>query len=122
MRQARVYLDPPYYTKGSQLYLNHYTSADHTALAEYLSNAPFTWVMSYDNDPAIRKLYSSYRQVSFSLDYSAREWKIGKELLIVPPHLRFSCVWPKRIPDQFISAADRIRVQMPIEAATAEGY
>jgi DNA adenine methylase len=114
--RAFVYLDPPYYTKGSQLYLNHYTPADHTALADYLSNATFTWVMSYDNVPEIRKLYAGYRQVSFNLGYSAREWKIGKELLIIPDHVRFPSAWPKRIPDRFITAADRISVPMPTEA------
>jgi DNA adenine methylase len=114
--RAFVYLDPPYYTKGSQLYLNHYTPADHSALAEYLSDATFTWVMSYDNAPAIRELYSSYRQISFNLGYSAREWKIGKELLIIPPHLRFPTAWPERIPDQFITSADRLPTPMPTEA------
>src|SRR5439155_27015 len=63
--RAFVYLDPPYYSKGGQLYLNHYTTQDHTSFARYLSTAAFTWVMSYDNVPEIRKLYSSYRQVSF---------------------------------------------------------
>ncbi len=110
-----VYLDPPYYAKGSQLYLNHYTATDHTALANYLSTAMFTWVMSYDNVPEIRKLYSSYRQVSFNLAYSARDQKIGKELLIVPDHVRFPVAWPERIPDEFITAADRISVPMPTE-------
>jgi DNA adenine methylase len=113
--RAFVYLDPPYYLKGSQLYLNHYTPTDHTALAEYLSDAKFTWVLSYDNVPAIRKLYRAYRQVSFNLGYSAREWRIGKELLVIPPHVRFPIAWPKRIPDQFITSADRIRQQMPTE-------
>ncbi len=91
--RAFVYLDPPYYCKGSQLYLNHYTSDDHTSFARYLSTTTFTWVMSYDNVPEIHKLYSSYRQVPFNLGYTARAWKIGKELLIIPPHVRFPCAW-----------------------------
>ena len=108
-----VYLDPPYYSKGSQLYLNHYTADDHTSFARYLSTAKFTWVMWYDNVPEIRKLYSSYRQVTFNLGYTAREWKIGKELLIVPDHVRFPAAWAKRIPDQFITSADCIPEPMP---------
>jgi site-specific DNA-adenine methylase len=115
--RAFVYLDPPYYCKGSQLYLNHYTPTDHTSFARYLSTTTVTWVMSYDNVPAIRELYSSYRQVSFNLGYSARAWKIGKELLIIPPHVRFPSAWPKRIPNQFISSADRIPEPMPTEAS-----
>lgn len=117
--QAFVYLDPPYYAKGSQLYLNHYTPADHAALAAYLSSTTFAWVMSYDNEPAIRELYTDFRLVSFNLDYSAREWKIGKELLIIPPHLRFPTGWPKQIPDHFITSADCLPEPMPTEASTA---
>jgi DNA adenine methylase len=117
--RAFVYLDPPYYSKGSQLYLNHYTPAAHAALADYLSEVTFPWVMSYDNALQIRKLYAGYRQVSFNLGYSAREWKIGKELLIIPDHVRFPTAWPKRIPDHFITAADRIPKPMPTEVSTA---
>jgi DNA adenine methylase len=115
-----VYLDPPYYSKGSQLYLNYYTAADHTALAEYLSDANFTWVMSYDNAPEVRKLYARCRQFSFRLGYSAREWKIGNELLIVPDHFRFPTAWPKRIPDRFITSADQLRSPLPADATTRE--
>ena len=114
--RAFVYLDPPYFSKGSQLYLNYYSPSDHTTLFKYLSNARFAWVMSYDNIPEIRKLYAGYRQVSFSLGYSASEWKIGKELLIVPGHVLFPTAWPKRIPDQFITSADCLRTPLPNEA------
>lgn len=110
-----VYLDPPYYGKGSQLYLNHYTPADHASFARYLSTASFTWVMSYDNVPQIRKLYSSHRQVSFNLGYSARDWRIGKELLILPPHIQFPSAWLKHIPSIFITSADQIPVPMPTQ-------
>lgn len=117
--RAFVYLDPPYFSKGSQLYLNHYTPEDHSALARHLRSAKFTWVMSYDNVSAIRKLYAGYRQVAFSLGYSAREWKIGKELLIIPPHVHFPTVWSKRIPGKFITAADRLPCPLPVEATTS---
>jgi DNA adenine methylase len=117
--RAFVYLDPPYYMKGSHLYLNHYCAEDHVALARFLSTAKFTWVMSYDNTPPIRRLYGAYRQVFFDLDYSAREWRIGKELLIVPPHVYFPIAWQRRIPDQFITSADRLSMTMPTDAAPA---
>lgn len=114
--RAFVYLDPPYYAKGRQLYLNHYTPADHSALAEFLSDVTFPWVMSYDNVPEIRKLFTAYRRVSFNLGYSAREWKIGSELLVVPDHVWFPVAWPKRIPDEFITSADSIKRPMPTDA------
>ena len=50
-----VYLDPPYYVKGSQLYLSFYDEADHAALAKALRNERrFKWVLSYDNAPEVR--------------------------------------------------------------------
>ncbi len=117
--RAFVYLDPPYYCKGSQLYLNHYKPEDHKTLADFLTSAKFAWVMSYDNTPEIHKLYDSYRKVSFNLGYSAREWKIGKELMIVPPQLHFPIAWRKRIPDEFITSADHISHSMPNEVSTS---
>lgn len=111
--RAFVYLDPPYYGKGSQLYLNHYTPDDHVEFAKFLSTTRFSWVMSYDNVPQIRKLYSSYRRVPFKLGYSARDWRVGRELLVLPPHLRFPRAWLKRIPGEFISAASRLSRSMP---------
>ena len=112
--RAFVYLDPPYYAKGGQLYLNHYTPNDHATFAKFLKTAQFTWVMSYDNVQEIRKIYSSYRLVTFKLGYSARSFRIGKELLIVPPGFRFPKAWLRSIPDRFISSADRISTPMPM--------
>jgi DNA adenine methylase len=112
--RAFVYLDPPYYAKSNQLYLNHYTPEDHSAFAKYLLRARFKWVMSYDNVPEIQKLYSTYRRVPFNLGYSARECKLGKEILILPPHIHFPRAWLRGIPDQFISAATIIAGRIPL--------
>jgi DNA adenine methylase len=111
--RAFVYLDPPYYAKGSQLYLNYYTEEDHARFAAHLDGARFNWIMSYDNVRPIRDLYSSYRLVEFNLGYSARRWRIGRELLIMPRHVRFPSAWAKRIPAEFISASTRISTPMP---------
>lgn len=113
LRRAFVYLDPPYYLKGSQLYLNHYKPADHERLAAYLMhNAKFTWVLSYDNVPEIRRLYAGLRQVQFRLGYSAREWRVGKEIMISKHEVAFPDRWKARIPDQCVTSADRIQIPM----------
>src|SRR5262249_13778124 len=45
-----VYLDPPYFEKGSQLYMNHYVEDDHAELANLMKQPmPFKWIISYDN-------------------------------------------------------------------------
>jgi DNA adenine methylase len=110
-----VYLDPPYYAKGSQLYLNHYQPADHAALASYLSrDLPYTWVLSYDNVPQIRRLYRrKFKTTTFDLGYSAHRRRTGSELLIYPAHLAFPRPWRSRINDVYISAADSISMPMP---------
>ena len=42
-----VYFDPPYYSKGSELYLNYYKPEDHEDLAEFLRKEDsFKWLMS----------------------------------------------------------------------------
>jgi DNA adenine methylase len=105
-----VYLDPPYFAKGGQLYLNFYSGDDHRTLAQYLKReAKFLWVMSYDNVPEVRALYGGFRQVPFNLGYSAHERRLGKELLILRRNTAFPEKWETRIPDRYISAADGIK-------------
>jgi DNA adenine methylase len=78
-----VYLDPPYYAKGSQLYLSYYSANDHAILAKYLQQkAKFPWVLTYDDASEIRTLYSKLRVIPFSLRYSASTSRTGSEVLI----------------------------------------
>ncbi len=53
-----AYLDPPYYEKGEELYKHSMTADDHVRLAEVLHRAKFRWVLSYDDHPQVRGLYS----------------------------------------------------------------
>jgi len=81
--RTMVYLDPPYYLKGSELYLNHYKNADHSKVKNYLEKKrKFKWILSYDNVEQIRKLYGNMNQLSFCLSYTAHIPKVGSELLI----------------------------------------
>ncbi len=78
-----VYLDPPYFAKGSSLYVNHYGPDDHRSLAEYVRQRhDYKWLMTYDNVPEIRLLYKDMTQMPFSLNYSAQVKRSGSELLI----------------------------------------
>ena len=104
-----TYLDPPYFAKGRDLYLNHYKADDHAALAAWLSSkATFPWALSYDNVREIRKLYAAFRQLSFGLDYSARERRVEREIMILKPDLIVPPSWKRRIPQRVVSAADRL--------------
>ncbi len=79
-----IYFDPPYYNKGKNLYLNYYTDRDHQALfnqIEKLQN--LNWLLTYDNVPEIKKLYSNYKQITYTLRYTANKSTIGQEVLIL---------------------------------------
>lgn len=102
--KAFVYLDPPYYAKGSQLYLDYYDPADHSSLAKYLeNNPPFLWALTYDNVPPIHKLYRRHRRYPFSLSYSARERRIGRELMVLHRKVELPPDWGASIPKHYIA-------------------
>ena len=69
-KKCLVYLDPPYYLKGSQLYRNHYAPDDHAVIAECVACAEYPVIVTYDDCPEIRNLYDGLSSVTFSLHYS----------------------------------------------------
>jgi DNA adenine methylase len=79
---ALVYLDPPYYAKGRQLYENHYGPDDHVQIAKLARGIRQKWIVSYDNVDPIRSLYARYRQQTFGLRYSAQSRYEGTEVMI----------------------------------------
>jgi DNA adenine methylase len=86
--QHFIYLDPPYYVKGSRLYLNYYEPKDHAALAQFLRRIKNVhWLVTYDNTPEIRKLYDWSTITDFQLQYSAASPKQGNEIMIPSPDL-----------------------------------
>ncbi len=78
-----VYLDPPYYEKGSQLYLNSYKHEDHQIIAESIQDTlSLPWILSYDSVFEIKSLYQNRRQFDFKLRYSAGATDSGTEVFI----------------------------------------
>jgi DNA adenine methylase len=57
-RECVLYLDPPYFVQGPNLYLHSFTASDHERLATLLRNTKHAWVLSYDDCPKIRKMYA----------------------------------------------------------------
>lgn len=80
-RRTLVYLDPPYYTKGKHLYANYYVHDDHAAVARAVAKMAKPWVVSYDDHPQVRKLYRGFRRRSYELQYTARERRMGSEVM-----------------------------------------
>lgn len=76
------YLDPPYYVKGRDLYLNYYNDDDHRAIAQAIKKYKGKWIISYDAVPFLKDLYKDYRQQEYYLSYSAGNPSKGKELMV----------------------------------------
>jgi DNA adenine methylase len=90
-KEIFVYLDPPYYVKGSCLYLNHYQQNNHTNLANFLNKSNrLNWVMTYDNVPEIKNLYPDRKVFDFSLNYHVDLPKLGKEVLILSDKIEWN--------------------------------
>ncbi len=87
-----VYLDPPYYVKGRDLYYHFYHHDDHEAVADAVAQlGTVKWIVSYDNVRPIRDIYEGYTRAIYSIGYSARTVRQGSEVmyfadgLVVPP-------------------------------------
>lgn len=78
-----VYLDPPYYVKGQDLYRNFYTHKDHLEIMNSLKSSGIkNWMVSYDNAAEIRDIYKEFRMMEYSLQYSAQQKRVGEEVMI----------------------------------------
>ena len=81
-RKSLVYLDPPYYVKGQELYANFYEKADHKKLARIVRRLPIPWVVSYDDHPEVRALYQGRQMVTYDIAYGASVRYRGREVAI----------------------------------------
>ncbi|MBA7637991.1 hypothetical protein ES703_45640 [subsurface metagenome] len=87
-KKTLFYFDPPYYVKGKQLYLNFYNDEDHKVVARTISNIKgYKWVITYDNVPFIKKIYSNFKKRVYSLNYSAGHSHKGEEIMIFSKNL-----------------------------------
>lgn len=78
-----VFFDPPYYKKGPGLYTNFYDHEDHVKLELLIrENVDIPYIITYDNNQAIKMIYNNYTSFDFDINYSAQNHKIGSELLI----------------------------------------
>lgn len=85
--RALVNLDPPYYVRGPELYRNHFTHDDHAKLAAAVANIDQSWMVTYDDTPEIRALYSDFPTYKHALNYSAQVKRVGSEILVLDPRL-----------------------------------
>lgn len=65
-----IYLDPPYFLKGSQLYINHYNKNDHKNISEVVKEINLPILITYDDCDEIESLYKFMNKCKFNLHYS----------------------------------------------------
>jgi len=83
---AILYLDPPYYIKGNELYHHSFTIQDHKNLAKLLQKTKHKWVLSYDNCSEIQELYNWANIEFINAKYSIAK-STNKEEVIITPRL-----------------------------------
>jgi DNA adenine methylase len=79
-----AYVDPPYYEKGSALYLNSFNDDQHRSLAQWLNAlADANWVLTYDIADFIKNLYGDRTSLEFNLHYSANRREVASEFMVL---------------------------------------
>lgn len=85
---AFVYADPPYLLPPNKATLygvrgDAHRNFDHDRLAEILRARPGRWLLSYNNDEAVRHLYRGFPMVPTTWAYGSSRNKGDSELLIL---------------------------------------
>lgn len=90
-----IYIDPPYMRntnldKNSRLYKHNFEKEDHEKLCEEIKKCKHKIILSYDDNPEVRKLYKDFNLGKGSWTYCgtssakthSKSKKTGKELII----------------------------------------
>ncbi len=83
-----IYLDPPYYKKGSFLYMNAFCDDNHRDLSKRVVQLHNRWMVSYDNQDFILELYPQHRKIVYQLSQCTSN-RVGDEVLIFDNRLVF---------------------------------
>lgn len=88
-----IFLDPPYYKKGPELYVNFYKHEDHQNLAkEIINKIEQNWIVTYDNVEEIKEIYKDCNQQEFSITYTLKNKgkNSGSEVIIFKENLEIN--------------------------------
>lgn len=101
LSNSLTFFDPPYFTKGKDLYTNFYQKSDHIELSnvikQYMNNKK--WILTYDVHDEIKDLYRDFEYVIYQLNYSVGKSKKGKEFMFFSKNLSTEEI------DKFLSVA-----------------
>ncbi len=78
-----AYVDPPYLTQGSELYLDTLKWPDHQRLARVLQRGRGSWLVTYDLDERVlSELYPGRRCAAFDIAHTAAVQHVGSEYAV----------------------------------------
>ena len=82
-KNSLTFLDPPYFNKGPELYVNFYQHENHIKLANTIKNTLLKkkWILTYDIVSEIEELYNEFDKVEYYLNYSAGKQTLGIEFM-----------------------------------------
>jgi site-specific DNA-methyltransferase (adenine-specific) len=114
---ACLYLDPPYFVKGHEMYPHSMDEAEHRELVELLRSRG-RWVLSYDVCDPIAQMYSWADAQSIDHRYcisgqGRKSWNAAKEYIILPP-----CEVQPVVATSGIPGAPDVDVAQPAVAAS----
>ena len=85
--KSLIYIDPPYFVQGRELYLSFYAPADHIRLAKHVHSLKVPWMLTYDDVPEIASLYAGLPLYRKGLTYYAQVKRRASELLVLASSL-----------------------------------
>lgn len=82
-KKSFTFFDPPYFEKGPSLYTDFYEKKDHEELAMKIRKElrHRYWIVTYDNNLRIKKMYDNYRYFEYYLSYTAQNKSEGIEYM-----------------------------------------
>ena len=87
-----MFVDPPYYKQGRNLYNSYATDKIHDLVAQELigHGLNWNWIVTYDDEPFIRRTYNCehLQKYKYDITYSANKRGKFKELLYSPKGTR----------------------------------
>ena len=81
-----MYLDPPSYIKGKDMYICGFDDDEHRLLSQILKESKAKWILSYDDCDYIRNLYKWANMEGFRAKYYIKTIRNKKEILIFSPN------------------------------------
>ena len=93
MNNTLVFVDPPYYVQGRNLYNSFATDRIHKLMAErLLQENEWKWILTYDKAPQIDKLYPAIKvnKYEYQISYSANKRGKYSEYLFTSPELHIN--------------------------------